>query len=232
MALHPQNVEWQRPVEPQMWNPVQVKLLALDCRLMKTRCRLLLSWPWLKWRGLCSTRCVEVCGVVLLQTHNFWASNSRIWGTLQLTRLFCNLKGLCDMKMEKIRGLNMNLNVGWHFHKLAWIRKLVRKLPIFATWFTGCETWNWTYEMAHVCLEVLSQAPKIFTSWIVDLWIWALRISQVGPYFHKLEFQLAKFSQIEILLCISGFFSFFGSLRLSSNSFEVPPNFDHPKSLS
>ena len=115
MALHPQNVEWQRPVEPQMWNPAQVKLLALDCGLMDMRCGLFLSWPWLKWRGLCSTRCVEVCGVVLLQTHNFWASNSRIWGTLQLTRLFCNLKGLCDMKMEKIRGLNMNLNVGWHF---------------------------------------------------------------------------------------------------------------------
>ena len=44
--------------------------------------------------------------------------------------------------------------------------------------------------------------------------------------------QLAKFLQVQILLCFSGFFSFFGSLRLSSNSLEVPPNFDHPKSLS
>ena len=40
------------------------------------------------------------------------------------------------------------------------------------------------------------------------------------------------FSQVELLLCFSGFFSFFDSLRLSSNSFEVPPNFDHPKNLS
>ena len=219
-----------------MWNPMQVKLLALDCGLIETRCRILLSWPWLKWRGLCSTGCAEVCGVVLLQTHNLWVSNSRIWGALQLTGLFCNLKGLCKMKMEKIRGLNMNLNDSWHFHKLHGIRKLVRKLPHFSTWFAswfaGCENGFWTCEMAHVCLEVLSQAPKIFASWIVDLRIWALRISQVGPYFHKLEFQLAKFSQIEILLCFLGFFSFFGSLRLSSNSFEVPPNFDHPKSLS
>ena len=61
--------------------------------------------------------------------------------------------------------------------------------------------------------------------------------------FHKLNSGLANlsfedftswtlFSQVEILLYFSGFFSFFGSLRLSSNSFEVPPNFDHPKSLS
>ena len=198
---------------------------------MDMRCGLFLSWPWLKWRGLCSTGWAEVREVVLLQTHNLWASYYRIWGASQLIGLFRNMKGLCEMKMEKIRGLNMNLNIGWHFWKLAWIRKLVHKLPLFATWFTGCETWNWTCEMAHVCLEVLSQAPKIFASWIVDLRIWALRISQVGPYFHKLEFQLAKFSQIEILLYFSGFFSFFGSLRLFSNSFEVPPNFDHPKSL-
>ena len=40
------------------------------------------------------------------------------------------------------------------------------------------------------------------------------------------------FLQVEILLCFSGLFSFFDYLRLSSNSFEVPPNFDHPKSIS
>ena len=38
-----------------MWNPAQVKLLALDYELIETRSGLLLSWPWLKWRGLCST---------------------------------------------------------------------------------------------------------------------------------------------------------------------------------
>ena len=55
MALHPHKVEWERPMEPQMWNPVQVKLLALDYELIEMRRGLLLSWPWLKWRGLCST---------------------------------------------------------------------------------------------------------------------------------------------------------------------------------
>ena len=57
--------------------------------------------------------------VVLLQTHDLWAFNFGIWGASQLIRLFHNLKGLCEMKMEKIRGLNINLNVGWHFFKLA-----------------------------------------------------------------------------------------------------------------
>ena len=51
MALHPQKVEWQGLVGPQMWNPGQVKLLALDCELMEMRHGLLLSWPWLKLRG-------------------------------------------------------------------------------------------------------------------------------------------------------------------------------------
>ena len=69
----------------------------------------------------------------ILQTHNLWASNSRIWGALQLIGLFRNLKGVSEIKMEKIRGLNMNSNIGWPFCKLACIRKLVRKLPLFAT---------------------------------------------------------------------------------------------------
>ena len=60
--------------------------------------------------------------------------------------------------------------------------------------------------------------------------------------FHKLNSGLVNlsfedfaswppFSQVEILLCFSSLFSF-GFLRLSSTSFEVPLNFDHPKSLS
>ena len=133
MALYPQKVEWQGHVGPLIWNPAQVKLLALDCGLIETRCRILLSWPWLKWRGLCSTGCAEVCGVVLLQTHDLWASNSGILGASQLIGLFRNLKGLCEMKMEEIRGLNMDLNDGWHFCKFLGIHKLIRKLPHFAT---------------------------------------------------------------------------------------------------
>ena len=44
MALYPQKVEWQGPVGPQMWNPAQVKLLALDYELVETQHGLLLSW--------------------------------------------------------------------------------------------------------------------------------------------------------------------------------------------
>ena len=59
MALHPQKVECQRLVGPQLWTPAEVKLWALDYELMDTRRGLLLSWPWLKWRGLCTLGCAE-----------------------------------------------------------------------------------------------------------------------------------------------------------------------------
>ena len=59
-----------------------------------------------------------------------------------------------------------------------------------------------------------------------------LRASNEGD---AMEFGVSQldraFSQLGIV-CFSGFFSFFGSLRYSSNSFEVPPSFDHPKSIS
>ena len=178
---------------------------------METWHRLLLSWPWLKWREIAwlvflwvHVRCTEV---LTLQMHNLKASNGGnaldFWVS-QLDRVFCNLEWLCEMKMEEIRGLHMDLNDGWHFRKFPRICKLIHKLPHFATWFAswfaGWENGKWTCKMAHLCLEVLSQATKIFVSWIVDLPIWALRISQVGPHFCKLEFQLAKFSLVEILL--------------------------------
>ena len=95
MALHPQKVEWQGPMGPQMWNPAQVKLLALDYKLMETRHGLLLSWPWLKWRGISwlvfhrvRIRCAEM---LPLLTHNLRASNrgdALEFGALELDRVF------------------------------------------------------------------------------------------------------------------------------------------------
>ena len=68
-------------------------------------------------------------------------------------------------------------------------------------------------------------AAKIFATWLFNLQIF----SQVDPHFRNLIFQLAKFSQVKK---IPLFFSFFGSLWLPSTSFEIPPDFDHSKSLS
>ena len=158
---------------------------------METRLGLLSSCPWLKWRGSCSTGYAEVCRVVLFRRTtsrlhlegilwNFWAS--------QLEGLFRKLEWLCEMKDERIRGLNRNLNDGWYFRKLEVIsqvgpfRKLVRNL------ICNCEIGFWSCEMAHVCLGGVSQVAKIFASWIVNLGNLALRISQVGPHFRKLKY--------------------------------------------
>ena len=54
-------------------------------------------------------------------------------GFRNLIGFFRNLEWLCEMKMEEIRGLNLDLNDGWHFRKFLGIRKLIRKLPHFAT---------------------------------------------------------------------------------------------------
>ena len=70
---------------------MQVKLLALDYELMDTRRGLLLSWPWLKWRGLCTLGCAEV---LPLQTQDLRASNGEDaleFGALQLDRAFSQL---------------------------------------------------------------------------------------------------------------------------------------------
>ena len=77
-----------------------------------------------------------MCGVLPLQAHDLWASNggdALISGASQLIGFFRNLEWMCEMKIEDIRGLNRNLNDGWYFRKLLGIRKLVRKLPHFAT---------------------------------------------------------------------------------------------------
>ena len=98
MTLHPQKVEWQRPVGPQMRNPTHVKLLAFDCELMETQHGLLLSWPSLKWRGIAwlvfhrvRVGCTEV---LPFQTHDLRASNGEDaleFGVLQLDRAFSQL---------------------------------------------------------------------------------------------------------------------------------------------
>ena len=76
-----------------------MKLLALDCELMEMRHRLLLSWPWLKWRGiawLVFHRVRVGCAKVLpLQTHNLRASNggdALEFGASQLDRAFSQLR--------------------------------------------------------------------------------------------------------------------------------------------
>ena len=81
-----------------MWNPAQVKLLALDCELMETRHRLLWSWPWLKWRGiawLVFHRVRVGCAEVLhFQTHDLRASiggDALEFGASQLDRGFSQL---------------------------------------------------------------------------------------------------------------------------------------------
>ena len=57
--------------------------------------------------------CVDV---LPLQTHNLRAStrgDALEFGASQLYRAFFrNLEWLCEMKMEEIRGLNMDLNFG------------------------------------------------------------------------------------------------------------------------
>ena len=95
MVLHPQKVEWQGHVGPLIWNLAQVKLLALDCELMETRHGLLLSWPWLKWRGiawLVFHRVRVGCAEVLhFQTHDLRASiggDALEFGASQLDRVF------------------------------------------------------------------------------------------------------------------------------------------------
>ena len=109
MALHPQNVEWQGLIGPQMWNPAQVNLLALHCELMEMRHGLLLSWPWLKWRGiawLVFHRVHVGCAEVLpLQTHDLRASNggdALEFGASQLDRVFSQL----GMAMRNENGRN------------------------------------------------------------------------------------------------------------------------------
>ena len=56
-----------------------MKLLALDCELMEIRHGLLLSSPWLKWRGLAwlvfHIVCIGCAEVLPLQTHDLKASN-------------------------------------------------------------------------------------------------------------------------------------------------------------
>ena len=70
-----------------------------------------------------------------LQTHDLRASNggdTLEFGASQLDRAFSQLGMAMQNEMEEIRGLNMDLNDGWHFHKFPGIRKLIRKLPHFA----------------------------------------------------------------------------------------------------
>ena len=81
-----------------MWNPTQVKLLALDCELMETRHGLLLSWPWLKWKGIAWLVFHRVrvgwAKVLPLQTHDLRASNggdALEFGASQLDRAFSQL---------------------------------------------------------------------------------------------------------------------------------------------
>ena len=58
-------------------------------------------------------------------------------GLHNLISLFLNLEWLCEMKMEEIKGLNMDLNDGWHFRKFPGICKLIRKLPHFTILFAS-----------------------------------------------------------------------------------------------
>ena len=116
MAFHPQKVEWERPVKPQMWNPAQVKLLALDCKLMETRHGLLLSWPQLKCREiawLVFHRVRVGCAEVLpLQTHDLRASNggdALEFGVSQLDRAFWQL----GMAVRNANGRNQGFKYGF-----------------------------------------------------------------------------------------------------------------------
>ena len=76
----------------------------------------------------------RVCGGARsgpLQTHDFWASFRgdplRFWAS-QLGGFFRKLKWLWEVKNERIRGLNRNLNDGCYFHKLEVILQLDSQL--------------------------------------------------------------------------------------------------------
>ena len=122
MALHPQKVECQRLVGPQLWNPAQVKLWALDYELMDTRRGLLLSWPWLKWRGLCTLGCAE------------WFFFRRMTSKLPTLEFggFRNLKGLCDNENGKNQRFKQEFKCWLAFSQVgsqvAPFRKLIRRL--------------------------------------------------------------------------------------------------------
>ena len=74
--------------------------------------------------------------VLSLQMHDLRASNggdALEFGASQLDRAFSQLGMVVRNENGRIRVLNMDLNDGWHFRKFLGIRKLIRKLPHFAT---------------------------------------------------------------------------------------------------
>ena len=83
--------------------------------------------------GLCSTRCMFGARRCFLfrRTTSGLLMEEILWnlGLRNLIGIFHNLEWLCEMKIEEIRGLNMDLNNGWHFRMFPGIRKL----PHFAT---------------------------------------------------------------------------------------------------
>ena len=120
----------------------------------------------------------------------------------------------------------MNLNVGWHFSQVGLNSQVGSQVAPFRNLLR-----NLICRLRNLKLNLRNGTSVPGGSY--------------AGYenFHKLNSGLANlsfedfaswtlFSQVEILLCFLGLFSFFGFLRLSSNSFEVPHNFDHPKNLS
>ena len=107
MALHPQKVEWQRPMEPHMSNSAQVKLLVKDYELKETQRGLLLSWSWLKWRGIAWLVFHRVRRVVPLQMHDLWASNGedalKFWGFATYRSFFATWSGCAKRKWKTLK---------------------------------------------------------------------------------------------------------------------------------
>ena len=121
---------------------------------METRSGLLLSWPWQKWKGLCSSGCAEWfflrCTTSRLPTLEFGG--------------FRNLEWLCEMKFEKknqrfkyefkhrlaFSQVGLNLLVG---SQVALFRNLIYRLRnlklnlrngtrVPGAAFTGCENFR------------------------------------------------------------------------------------------
>ena len=102
-------------------------------------------------------------------------------GLRNLIGLFRNLEWLCEMKMEEIRGLNMDLNDGWHFRKFPGIRKLIPRLQkwkmnlqngtrVPGGTFAGYENFRKLNSgFANLSFEDFTSWPPIFTSWNFNL---------------------------------------------------------------
>ena len=138
-------------------------------------------------------------------------------------RAFSQVEMVVRKKIEKIRGLNRPLNDNWHFRNSKVILKLEGH---FISWrwfrilihnlFRSYEIGFWRCEMAHMCLEGVFVAAKIFATWRLNLRNFALRISQLGSQLWNglLKMRMAH-------LCLKGVSQLQNFLQLAFSTCEI-----------